>query len=461
MMDGTTSMLKLAQLKKGVTSHRISSTGLDDAQDYWRIPGGETITLATIEGVGIIKHIWMMTNESIHSMRGLVLRMYWDGEADPSVQCPLGDFFGKGPAKEAPLMSLPLQSTEFGMHCWFSMPFAEGATITITNDTAQEALLYFSIDYQKGVFNCDAMGRFHCSWNRKRVTAPKPIKIPNIKRKMKSFMIPAEPYPVLEAEGRGHFVGFVLHTDSTGSGGRSTGNEILCVDDERWPRNVSRAKTSAPNAVKSRLKKSFSLPYDAYKDEKGLDQDRYSYFRFHIEDPIYFQDSFRFCIEPAADMDEQGDWSSTAYWYQIDRKKSLPDVGRFQDRIRLSKSEIREELEQVIQENGSAQHQTVEQVKRYVQEHYAKKIHLQDVADAVSMSRTYISNLFKQQTGMTIWNYLVAVRMQHARDMLLRSSMKSYEVAMRVGYENSIHFSKLFREHFGLNPMEFKRKMGG
>ncbi|GAB2720911.1 response regulator [Paenibacillus thermoaerophilus] len=110
---------------------------------------------------------------------------------------------------------------------------------------------------------------------------------------------------------------------------------------------------------------------------------------------------------------------------------------------------------------NNATHRTVELVKQYIREHFAEKINLQDVADAVSMSRTYLANLFKQETGTTIWNYLVSVRMQHAREMLLNSSMKSYEIALRVGYENSIHFSKLFKEHYGLNPMEYKKRMLG
>jgi two-component system response regulator YesN len=102
---------------------------------------------------------------------------------------------------------------------------------------------------------------------------------------------------------------------------------------------------------------------------------------------------------------------------------------------------------------------TIEQVKQYLQQHYSEKINLQEVADAVAMSRTYLSNLFKQETGTTIWNYLISIRMLHARKLLLGSSLKSYEIALKVGYENSIHFSKLFKDHYGLTPMDFKKRM--
>lgn len=67
---------------------------------------------------------------------------------------------------------------------------------------------------------------------------------------------------------------------------------------------------------------------------------------------------------------------------------------------------------------------------------------------------------FKDQTGMTIWTYCLSVRMSRARDLLLTTSLRSYEIALMVGYENSIHFSRTFKEHHGMNPMEFKGKFG-
>jgi two-component system response regulator YesN len=103
----------------------------------------------------------------------------------------------------------------------------------------------------------------------------------------------------------------------------------------------------------------------------------------------------------------------------------------------------------------------VDQVKSYIEEHYAKSWGLQDLADHVAMSRSYLAKLFKEQAGMTIWTYCVNVRMRRARDLLLTSSLKSYEIGLQVGYENSIHFSRLFKQYHGLNPMEYKGKFAG
>ncbi|MBO2942416.1 response regulator [Paenibacillus sp. F411] len=101
----------------------------------------------------------------------------------------------------------------------------------------------------------------------------------------------------------------------------------------------------------------------------------------------------------------------------------------------------------------------IEQVKHYIQTHYAEKVSLQELAEQVAMSRTYLANYFKQETGMTIWSYLIEVRMQKARELLLNSSLKGYEIALQIGYENGTHFSQLFKEYYGLSPIEYKKRL--
>ncbi|MCD1257272.1 response regulator [Paenibacillus athensensis] len=103
----------------------------------------------------------------------------------------------------------------------------------------------------------------------------------------------------------------------------------------------------------------------------------------------------------------------------------------------------------------------VDQVKRYIEQHYAGNWGLQDLADHVAMSRSYLAKMFKEQAGMTIWTYCVNVRMRKARELLLTTSFKSYEIALKVGYENSIHFSRIFKQYHGINPMEYKERFGG
>jgi two-component system response regulator YesN len=102
---------------------------------------------------------------------------------------------------------------------------------------------------------------------------------------------------------------------------------------------------------------------------------------------------------------------------------------------------------------------TIDDVKQYIHEHFAEKLTLQELAEIGMVSRNYIAILFKKTTGTTIWNYLVSVRMQKARELLLNTPKKVYEISSEVGYENSVHFSQLFKEHFGLSPAEYKKRM--
>ena len=143
-------LANLAKLSTGVVTKRLSSfdrTGGN--KDSWPVGAGETVNLAEIKSPGCIKHLWMTTSAEDFNLRRLVLRMYWDGEETPSVLCPLGDFFGLGHAQPQYISSLPIQVAYLGMNCYFPMPYAAGAKITITNDSDQDSFIYFYIDYEE------------------------------------------------------------------------------------------------------------------------------------------------------------------------------------------------------------------------------------------------------------------------------------------------------------------------
>lgn len=101
----------------------------------------------------------------------------------------------------------------------------------------------------------------------------------------------------------------------------------------------------------------------------------------------------------------------------------------------------------------------VNQVKQYLDEHYADKITLDELAKQIPISRSYLTILFKQDTGKTVWEYLMDVRMRTAKLLLLDHNLKIYELANRIGYENSEHFSKLFKEYYGVTPKEYRRAL--
>ncbi|MER3486613.1 MAG: hypothetical protein C4345_12260, partial [Chloroflexota bacterium] len=134
-------------------------------------PPRSSATLADIQGAGCITHIWttIACRDPFH-LRKIVLRMWWDGEAEPSVEVPVGDFFGLGHAQKTYFVSLPLQMFDRGFNCWFPMPFATRARIAAENETDDEVIYYYYIDYEEYDRLEGDYGRFHAQWRRENPT---------------------------------------------------------------------------------------------------------------------------------------------------------------------------------------------------------------------------------------------------------------------------------------------------
>jgi DUF2961 family protein len=151
----------LAKLSDAVSRRASSADRSGGNADWVEVKAKSTITLADIKGTGSIRHIWFTINSpSPFHLRELVLRMYWDGETEPSVEVPIGDFFGTGfeyedvpgghrGQKYQSWWSLPITVQDRAMNCYFEMPFGNGARITLANDGTQDVSnLYFHVDYQ-------------------------------------------------------------------------------------------------------------------------------------------------------------------------------------------------------------------------------------------------------------------------------------------------------------------------
>ena len=141
------------------------------------IEAGETVTLAEMEGPGLIQHIWVTVTDRVsdrnrYILRDLVLRIYWDGEEKPSVESPLGDFFCCGFGVSYPVNSMPVVvNPTRGFNCYFPMPFWKKARITVENqcDEAVHAFFY-QVDYCLTDELPDEAGYFHAQWRRQRMT---------------------------------------------------------------------------------------------------------------------------------------------------------------------------------------------------------------------------------------------------------------------------------------------------
>lgn len=321
-------------------------------KDFWEVPPGDTAVLADITGAGCIKHIWMTTRcyDPMY-LRKLVLEMYWDGENNPSVRVPLGDFFGVGHAISRHYVSLPL-SIVFGdkrgpkgpfaggMNCYFPMPFGKRALIQLINQSNEPVKnLFFMIDYE--IYEEEIpedVGRFHATFNIERpckkivyesdIKDPAPWELPG------KNLTGEENYVILEAYGTGHYVGCVLSIDNFDASNQvytwpGEGDDMIFIDGEKWPPSLHGTGTEDyfggawgfPSGEYSGPYHGISLGSDV-QEHFG----KWTLYRFHIEDPIRFQKSIKVTIEHGHANDQGNDYSSVAYWYQLEPHKDLPEL---------------------------------------------------------------------------------------------------------------------------------------
>lgn len=347
-MIGQTTLGNLATLRD-FRSRRFSSYDRTGGNRDWQdVAAGETAVIAETASPGCVKHIWMTTScEAGAYLRRLVLRMYWDGEETPSVECPLGDFYGMGHALQRNFVSLPLQmSPEDGraMNCWFPMPFSEGMRITVTNECeAETAGVYFYIDWEEYP-SADVtrdLGRFHAQWRRENPTEgyeiPGGPTMDNPKAWQEAYhsglknLSGKDNYVILDAKGRGQFVGCHLDIDCYTrqlNDWYGEGDDMIFVDGEAWPPELHGTGTEDYVSLAFGPRQEYSAPYHGLILYNGTEQwpwkGKQTVYRYHIEDPVAFRESIRVTIEHGHANKLSNDVSSTAYWYQLEPHAPFP-----------------------------------------------------------------------------------------------------------------------------------------
>lgn len=332
----------LPTLHDGVKRQRISSydrTGGNNDR-IENIAPGKTVTLAALEGAGTITHLWFTigSGERFH-LRRIVLRAYWDGEKEPSIEAPIGDFFGTGFGEPSYWSSAPLAVADRALNCFFPMPFSRGARLEIENQGEQPIrALYFYIDYESCVPGSAAartveqQGRFHAWWNRS-LTQPTAGAL-NLDGK--------DNYLILAATGRGHYVGTVMHVQGLATGWWGEGDDMIFIDGDPKPTlsgtGLEDYFAGAWNF--NNLNREYNFPYFGYSRKGNADPDytgRHSMYRFHLEDPIMFDKSIRVTIEHGAMNNRGDDYSSTAYWYQTEPHQKFPPLPPVADRLPITR----------------------------------------------------------------------------------------------------------------------------
>jgi hypothetical protein len=317
-LAGQDSLDKLGE-KQSYRSKRISSydrTGGN--RDSISIEPGKTAVLAELKGPAAIHHIWVTIAGEAFYGRKIVLRVYWDGEDVPSVEAPIGDFFGVGHGLNRNLSSLPIACSSEGRarNCYWYMPFRWSCRITATNEgTKPVDAFYYYIDYREldglrpdaPYFHAQYRQDFPCTGDKN--------------------------YVILDAAGAGHYVGCNLSVLQRTMGWWGEGDDMIYVDGESAP---SLHGTGSEDYFSDAwgMRQGQNLFYGCPIQEEDFQPgSKATVYRFHIPDPIPFKKSIRVTIEHGHANDRSDYDSSVAYWYQTEPHVPFPALPEPEKRL--------------------------------------------------------------------------------------------------------------------------------
>ena len=322
---------KLITIQDDVKSRRISSadkTG-NNGDCVGQFKPGEKWSIE-VPGTGIINHIWFTIAPTDISRNDLIFRIYWDGNSFPSVESPIGPFFGNGWNEHYEFVSMPLACgprDATGLTCYFQMPFEKGARIEIENQSDKTLTnLYFYVDYTEMDKLPKGAGRFH-AWDNHETTDALPegetewglVGTPGYNKDG------ANNYVFADIKGHGHFVGINYYVHSPSPMWYGEGDDMIFIDGEAKS-SINGTGTEdffntswCPNSY-------YMHPYYGYprvNNDNGW-LGRTHLYRFFIADPIYFKTAFKGTIEHGHNNNLTLDLSSVAYWYQSEASMLPP-----------------------------------------------------------------------------------------------------------------------------------------
>ena len=309
--------------EKGKGGMATTGTGAACARDLgpgWKvspsvvIKAGDTFEMADIVGPGTIEQIWMTPTGN---WRFNILRIYWDDQDQPSVECPVGDFFACGWGKFAQVSSLAVcVNPGSAFNCYWPMPFQKRCRMTLENRDDKDMILYYQINYALGEIDRQA-GCFHAQFRR---VNPLPYQ---------------EVHTILDGvRGQGRYVGTYLAWGVNNAGWWGEGEIKFYLDGDREFPTICGTGTEdyfcgSYNFENKETKQyqEFTTPYAGLPQVLRPDgvyrsQMRFGLYRWHITDPIRFQEDIRVTIQALGwrsggrYLPLQDDIASTAFWYQ-------------------------------------------------------------------------------------------------------------------------------------------------
>ncbi len=265
--------------------------------------GGE-VTLADLKGPGKVTYWYITDDTNGRWYPGLVLRVFWDDEAEPSIVTPLGDFFGAIGGKTVDYQSTPMQVNHLCYMCYLPMPFAGRARFVLTNDGDREYAqsVAYGIDYEAGTEFAGEVSRLHCMWRRSNPT--------------KDAL-----HTILEARGHGHYIGNFLQVHSNYGGWWGEGDTLFHLDDQ--------AITHSPGTEDEYgacwgFGGLYSYPSCGYILNQASD---HRMFRWYLANPVRFRTSIKVEVQnqrsDKGQVPSRDDYTTVAFWYQAEPHQSF------------------------------------------------------------------------------------------------------------------------------------------
>jgi hypothetical protein len=301
---------------------------------FVRIKPGQVFTLAEITGPGAIQHIWMTPTGK---WRFSILRIYWDDETEPSVECPVGDFFGMGWNQYSPLVSAPIcVNPGSAFNSYWMMPFRKKCRITMENINDSEAMtVYYQIDYTLTDVPADA-GYFHAQFRRQN---------PDL----------TSDYTIVDGiKGKGQYVGVYMAVGVNNNGWWGEGEIKFFMDgDTRFPTICGTGTEDYfcgsydfdtrknPQGGDETAYTEFCTPYTGLPQVIRGDghynvMQRFGLYRWHIMDPVRFDSDLKITIQDLGwhkdgrYLKQQSDIASTCFWYQTEPHAKFPKLPDWQ-----------------------------------------------------------------------------------------------------------------------------------
>ncbi len=318
--------------EKGAGGMATTGTGSGASRDLgqgWKvspsvvIDTAATFTIADIDGPGAIQHIWMTPTGN---WRFSILRFYWDGEKEPSVEVPVGDFFGMGWGEFAPLNSLAVTvNPGSAFNCYWPMPFRKHCKITMQNIGDERMYLYYQVDYTLTTVPGDA-AYFHAQFRKSNPTQ-------------------GALHTLLDdVKGKGQYVGTYLAWGVNNNGWWGEGEIKFYMDgDTRFPTIIGTGtedyfcgsydfENQTTHQYQEFSTAYAGLPQVLRPDGLYRSQQRFGLYRWHIVDPIRFESDLKITIQDLGwrsggrYLQQQSNISSVSYWYQAEPHRSFPKL---------------------------------------------------------------------------------------------------------------------------------------